>query len=363
MFSVVFAPTTQGAKTLSLSITHTSTGSPRTVIITGNGVPVPPVFDLQPSPPPHDFGNVFLSAQSDPIDFVITNTGGSVLTIEPIAIFGNDAHYFTIIGGNTSNINLNANHTFNFSVRFLPTTEGLKDANISIIHNADSSPTFVRLIGTGVRVPPPIFEINPVSHDFGKIRVTTTSEQVFTISNIGESNLMINSISITGVNQNEFAHNSENFPLTIVPNGNQLFNVTFAPISAGSKTAEVIVHHNAEGLFTNVILIGYGDEELFEDDIVGIPNVTALFNNFPNPFNPETTIRFALLENKNVLIEIFNIRGQKLITLINGYMSAGYHQVIWDGRDINNNQVGSGIYFYRMRAGEYQSIRRMILMK
>jgi hypothetical protein len=90
---------------------------------------------------------------------------------------------------------------------------------------------------------------------------------------------------------------------------------------------------------------------------------SELIGNFPNPFNPETVIRFALKTDDDVLIEIFNIKGQLINTLVNGFMREGYHQVIWNGRDESGNPVGSGIYFYRLIAGEYVSIRRMVLMK
>jgi len=90
---------------------------------------------------------------------------------------------------------------------------------------------------------------------------------------------------------------------------------------------------------------------------------TELLVNFPNPFNPETTIRFALANGSSVEIIIYNVRGQLVRTLVNGYMNSGVHNIVWNGRDDNGNPVGSGVYFYHMRAGDYQSVRRMMLMK
>ena len=97
-----------------------------------------------------------------------------------------------------------------------------------------------------------------------------------------------------------------------------------------------------------------------------------LHSNFPNPFNPYTTIQFSLSSGEGrgegstyVEIVIYNIRGQRVRTLLDGSkeFEAGRHTVIWDGRDNTGNQVSSGVYLYRMRAGEYQSVRRMVLMK
>jgi len=64
-----------------------------------------------------------------------------------------------------------------------------------------------------------------------------------------------------------------------------------------------------------------------------------------------------------VTLEIFNIRGQKVKTLVNTSMDAGLHQVVWQGLDDTGKQIASGIYFYKMRAGKYTHIRKMIMMK
>jgi len=107
------------------------------------------------------------------------------------------------------------------------------------------------------------------------------------------------------------------------------------------------------------------DVVVSEDDEVIKPNRTMLLSNFPNPFNPETSIRFQVQGSRFVNIEIFNIRGQLVRTLLDGKkeFGEGVHSVVWDGRDDNDNQVGSGIYLYKMTAGGYQSVRRMLLMK
>ncbi len=98
------------------------------------------------------------------------------------------------------------------------------------------------------------------------------------------------------------------------------------------------------------------------DDIV-IIEVPTLFQNYPNPFNPETTIEYNLNENSNVLIEIYNIKGQKVKTLINDFQEAGYYSVIWNGKDSNGKPVASGLYFYSMQTDNYSEVRKMILLK
>ena len=91
--------------------------------------------------------------------------------------------------------------------------------------------------------------------------------------------------------------------------------------------------------------------------------VTTLYGNYPNPFNPETTIRFELANAGFVTMDIFNQKGQLVKTLLNTELPAGFHQITWNGKDQNGSPVSSGIYYYRMRSGKYSSTRKMILMK
>ena len=88
-------------------------------------------------------------------------------------------------------------------------------------------------------------------------------------------------------------------------------------------------------------------------------NITA----YPNPFNPTTTINYSLKENSRVSLKIYNIRGQKVKNLVNEVLTAGKHSFIWNGRDSNDKRVSSGIYFYKMKAGDFQKVRKMILLR
>lgn len=97
------------------------------------------------------------------------------------------------------------------------------------------------------------------------------------------------------------------------------------------------------------------------DDIV--TNSTQLLGNYPNPFNPTTQIKFALSEAGPVSIEIFNIKGEKVRTLVNEIRPASQYTEIWNGKDDSDSSVASGVYFYKMKAGRYTSTKKMILMK
>ena len=98
-----------------------------------------------------------------------------------------------------------------------------------------------------------------------------------------------------------------------------------------------------------------------------IPENFALYQNFPNPFNPTTEIRFALKEKSSVDLSIFNIKGQRIQQLVDSNLSAGYHKSIWNGNDDYGRSVASGIYFYVISVkGEnesYREVKKMMLIK
>jgi len=113
---------------------------------------------------------------------------------------------------------------------------------------------------------------------------------------------------------------------------------------------------------SNVVVIDY---ELSDNDLLETPQVTMLAGNYPNPFNPTTTIAFDLARAGHVLLEIFNIKGQRVAVIANETFSAGRHSVVWNSSDgkAGGRSVGSGVYFYRMTTSGYTSVRKMILMK
>jgi hypothetical protein len=93
------------------------------------------------------------------------------------------------------------------------------------------------------------------------------------------------------------------------------------------------------------------------------PRKFALFQNQPNPFNPETRIIYQLPEACQVRLTIFNLRGQKVRTLFEGHQGVGTHALLWDGRDSSGRPLSSGIYLYRLEAGQFLQTRKMTLMK
>ncbi|GEM_PF-1402283 len=94
-----------------------------------------------------------------------------------------------------------------------------------------------------------------------------------------------------------------------------------------------------------------------------LPDKYALRQNFPNPFNPVTTIQYDLPSAGDVQLVIYDILGREITTLVNGRMEAGFHQIRWDGRDRMGEKVASGVYIYLLKAGDYIGSKKLVLMK
>ena len=208
--------------------------------------------------------------------------------------------------------------------------------------------------GGGAVTEAPIFSVNVTEIDFGEIAPNETATETFTISNLGNAELN-GTIDVT----EDFEISVSEYSLAIGENIE--VTVSFTPEAAGEYTGSVAITSNdTNNPEATITLSGTGNGS-GADDL--IPMVTELQGNYPNPFNPTTTIRYALNTDEKVEIEIYNIKGQTVKTLVNEDQAAGYHSVVWNGKDNSNKQSASGIYFYKFKAGNIVSMKKMILMK
>ena len=98
-----------------------------------------------------------------------------------------------------------------------------------------------------------------------------------------------------------------------------------------------------------------------QDEI--LPSYYILSQNFPNPFNPSTSIQYTIPENSIIKLTIFNIQGEEVNEIFNREHIPGQYTILWDGKDNNGNTLPSGMYFYRLSSKNYSSIRKMIFIK
>lgn len=129
------------------------------------------------------------------------------------------------------------------------------------------------------------------------------------------------------------------------------------PNTSPSKTCQIKI----EDVDGGAIAIS----ELFElklavgvDDLEEIPTEFSMSQNYPNPFNPVTTIKYGLPESAYVKVTLFDVLGRKVMVLVNGKQSAGYHDI-----QLNASRLNSGVYLYTIQAGEFTKTRKMILLK
>jgi flagellar hook assembly protein FlgD len=107
----------------------------------------------------------------------------------------------------------------------------------------------------------------------------------------------------------------------------------------------------------SIIVADWYGSEVVSSSVL-IPKEFALSPAYPNPFNPTTTLSFALPLDSEVFVTIYNLQGRQIATLVNTTMEAGYHTVTWDA-----NSYSSGVYFVHMIAGEYVNTQKLMLVK
>lgn len=134
-----------------------------------------------------------------------------------------------------------------------------------------------------------------------------------------------------------------------------VFRTSGAPVASDFQVSESVLIgvDGAVDLLTHVEI----------GDLAPLPDRFNLDQNAPNPFNPSTVIRYQLAEAGKVRLAIYNLLGQEVRVLVNERMEAGAFTVTWNGTDALARRVASGVYLYRMQAGDFSAVRRMVLLK
>lgn len=153
--------------------------------------------------------------------------------------------------------------------------------------------------------------------------------------------------------------NTDQFSLVMDTAGTQ-YSETFA-LQGVYKYYITVKYLNVDGSPSDIINVPFPYVSIPQEEIPGL--VTKLENNYPNPFNPTTTIAFSLAKPGKTSLVIYNLKGQLVKRLVNGELNAGIHKIVWNGKDSSERSVASGMYLYRLESGEYRATRKMLLMK
>lgn len=187
----------------------------------------------------------------------------------------------------------------------------------------------------------------------GSCRIGTGSENAGTIE-AGTNTATYNTSGETnGIHLSSSSLNSATFSWTAPSDG------------TGDVTLYIAGHQgSSSGANTELTMVSLEiATAVGEDGSQAIPDEYKLNDNFPNPFNPTTSIEFDLPRNSHVTIEIFNLLGRKVTQLADEEYPAGSHRVIWNGMSSDGQMVSTGIYFYRIVAGDFIDTKKMLLLK
>jgi hypothetical protein len=200
-------------------------------------------------------------------------------------------------------------------------------------------------------------EVDATQLNWNEIGLSETLTDTLMVTNIGQDPLIVSNIStdLTGCSVNVQS-------FTLQQNQVKEVIITYQPQAAGNFEGTLTIFSNDP--FTPQLSIPITVTVLqTSSEDVQIVYQTELIGNYPNPFNPDTLIRFSLEKENYVLLDVFNIKGEKVITLTSSILPVGLHQIRWDGKDRQSRKAASGIYFYRLKTQGYQSVQKMILLK
>ena len=229
-------------------------------------------------------------------------------------------------------------------------------------------------------------DIQVIATDNGTPSLTDTVLFTLTVGNVNRPP-MLSSVSAQSMNEGDTLSlpisstdpDSDNISLST---NNLPAFATFTDNGDGTGSIRFIPTFNDSGTYQNIGLIAADDGNpvlsdtiyftlIVRDSIVveienldkQIPTSFHISQNYPNPFNPTTTIKYQIPKTVDVRIEVFNILGQKVRTLVNARLAPGYYEITWNGTDDTGRVISSGIYIYLIKAEDFVRSKKMILLK
>ena len=243
------------------------------------------------------------------------------------------------------------------------------------------------------------FDANPIwvngnGDDIGDVIAPEVAEALGMTARVNEaSTIEATSAGFVAISEEGIGAEQLHYGAIVGPDGAGLFHIDIAkaPQSPGPWSSGIdIIHEGSDydGIYYTTFdstffhehaiwneiahapfriaqaIIGTSVETAVEEmDGAPTPEQYVLSDAYPNPFNPETTIEFALPQEGPALMMVYNIQGQKVKTLVNEVLPAGQYRAVWDGTDTSGRAVSSGVYLYRLRSGSFVETKRMSLLK
>lgn len=298
-----------------------------------------------------DFGVIPVQGNPGSFDLWIHNTGDTTLHINryqwSTTDFAIRLDYAEYIAAHDSDMT-------NFA--FYPFTPGPKLDTLRIYSN-DPQDSVITIIMRGYAEGQPAISVSKDSM-FLQYSAGWFVRDSFYVKNTGFDTLTVDTLHASGLLEMLLFIDPPFVP--IIPPGDSVmvYVELMLPVTETPPvfTDTLFIHSNDPLKPVSLIIIKYEEPQSVDD--IEVPLDYALDQNFPNPFNPETVIRFSLKEAGPVTLEIFNSTGEKVRTLLNSTLPAGKHSVKFEAATLP-----SGIYLYRLTAGEFTSTRKMLLLR
>ncbi len=218
----------------------------------------------------------------------------------------------------------------------------------------------------------PIISAYPSELNFGQVLIDKTEHEYFYLRNFGSQNMwgtikfdqsyVIDDNLDIIISDKRLDDGMVVYDYMLPFESYAHIKLSLTPQEERDYSGRIIITSNDEDNPKTVIPI-LAEGVFVSTEEPSIPLATQLKANYPNPFNPTTTISYSLADKEHVTIDVYNIKGQRITTLVNEVQEMGLYTVIWDGANLRGNIAASGIYFYRMKTDSYHKMKKMLFLK
>jgi hypothetical protein len=356
---IQFQPLTYGNHSAILTITSTDINAPvQTLHLIGTAAGTP---EIEVGAGSLNYDTLYSLKSSKTGKVIIRNKGYLNLFVMRKFIEGKDRYNFNFSSGSQPVI-LPPGRNDTMSVSFTSfETVGKKSATLYIQSDAESNPiSAVDLTGF---IKAPI--INPTGRIlYDDVMIGAQKDSAASISNDGNAPLIINKSYIDGINSSEFSYSGLIDGKILQPNESVILSVSFKPSDPGVRYCRIaLLSNDCIKPEASIVLRGNGiTRNGSPSDLVGITQNRnfdyTLEQNFPNPFNPSTNIKFSLSKSGYTTLKVYDVIGKEAAVLINRNMEPGEYSI-----SFNASKLPSGIYYYRLISGNYNIMKKMLLVK